>query len=73
MASKNDITGDLIKSKSNSKSFDENFDKIFPEKIETLTDGTGKSWQKCGRRCWLDINENGAASCNKPNCTLIVE
>jgi hypothetical protein len=29
MASKNDITGDWIKSKPNSEQFEENFDKIF--------------------------------------------
>jgi len=32
MSSKNDITGDWIKSKPNSKQFDENFDKIFRKK-----------------------------------------
>lgn len=32
MTSKNDITGDWIKSKPHSKQFDENFDKIFRKK-----------------------------------------
>lgn len=32
MTSKNDITGDWIKSKPNSKQFDENFDRIFGKK-----------------------------------------
>ena len=32
MPAKNDITGDVIKSKANSKAFDDNFDKIFGKK-----------------------------------------
>ena len=32
MTSKNDITGDWIKSKPHSKQFDENFDRIFKKK-----------------------------------------
>ena len=32
MASRNDITGDWIKSKPNSEQFEENFDKIFRKK-----------------------------------------
>lgn len=34
MTSKNDITGDWIKSKPHSKQFDENFDRIFKKKDE---------------------------------------
>jgi hypothetical protein len=34
MTAKNDITGDLIKSKINSKEFSENFDRIFGVKQE---------------------------------------
>ena len=32
MTAKNDITGDSIKSRANTKSFDENFDRIFGNK-----------------------------------------
>jgi hypothetical protein len=35
MTSKNDITGDWIKSKPHSKQFDENFDRIFGKKEKT--------------------------------------
>lgn len=34
MASKNDITGDFIVNKPNSKMFEENYDNIFRKKIE---------------------------------------
>ena len=34
MTTKNDITGDWIKSKPHSKQFDENFDRIFRKKDE---------------------------------------
>lgn len=39
MVSKNDITGDWIKSKPNSEQFEENFDKIFKKKsrIDTIS------------------------------------
>lgn len=38
MTAKNDITGDLIKSRVNSKEFSENFDRIFGVKQEKLSD-----------------------------------
>ena len=38
MTSKNDITGDWIKSKPHSKQFDENFDRIFGKKKTIPTD-----------------------------------
>ena len=36
MATKNDITGDLIKSKLNSKAFEDSFDRIFRQKPQSL-------------------------------------
>ena len=39
MVSKNDITGDWIKSKPNSEQFEENFDKIFRKKSRIDTVG----------------------------------
>ena len=41
MTSKNDITGDWIKSKPHSKQFDENFDRIFRKK-ESRIDVVGQ-------------------------------
>jgi predicted small secreted protein len=38
MTSKNDITGDWIKSKPHSKQFDENWDRIFKKEGITLTE-----------------------------------
>ena len=38
MTAKNDITGDLIKSRVNSKEFSDNFDRIFGVKQEKLND-----------------------------------
>jgi hypothetical protein len=52
MTSKNDITGDWIKSKPHSKQFDENFDRIFGKKEKTklaeyeLDKSTGKVVKK---------------------------
>jgi hypothetical protein len=68
LASRNNITGDLIKSKGFSKEFDENYDTIFPEKVEVLDDGFGNVYQKCGKRCWLEIVRPGKVQCDKPNC-----
>ena len=42
MTSKNDITGDWIKSKPHSKQFDENFDRIFRKK-ESRIDVVGQN------------------------------
>lgn len=42
MTSKNDITGDWIKSKPHSKQFDENFDRIFKKK-ESRIDVVGQN------------------------------
>lgn len=69
MTARNDITGDLIKTKgTNSSEFDKNFDAIFPQKPDTIEDGHGNSWQKCGKRCWLEVIGVGKVQCNKPNC-----
>jgi hypothetical protein len=43
MASRNDVTGDLIKSRKNSKEFEDNFDKIFRKNKDPLCDICGKS------------------------------
>jgi hypothetical protein len=43
MASRNDVTGDLIKSRKNSKEFEDNFDKIFRKNKDPLCDVCGKS------------------------------
>lgn len=42
MTSKNDVTGDWIKSKPHSKQFDENFDRIFRKK-ESRIDVVGQN------------------------------
>lgn len=56
MASRNDVTGDLIKSKVNTKQFDDNFDAIFRKKTkEPVCDVCGKvldatkecAWTSC--------------------------
>jgi hypothetical protein len=43
MTSRNDVTGDLIKSRKNSKEFEDNFDKIFRKNKDPLCDVCGKS------------------------------
>jgi hypothetical protein len=43
MASRNDVTGDLIKSRKNSKEFEDNFDAIFRKDKDPLCDVCGKS------------------------------
>jgi hypothetical protein len=42
MASRNDVTGDLIKSRKNSKEFEDNFDKIFRKNKDPLCDVCGR-------------------------------
>ena len=45
MTSKNDITGDVLQSRMNSKAFEENFDRIFRRKetFETLAQSVKKN------------------------------
>lgn len=70
MATTNDITGDLIKSKRNSKEFDENYDNIFPPNYGKVVDNvTGTEYNKCCRRCWLEVND-GVKTCTKKGCTI---
>ena len=56
MVAKNDITGDDIKSKGSSKSYEDNFDKIFRNKSKTNQSAQSDEWNE-GR---LDvIGQNG--------------
>ena len=50
MAAKNDITGDTIKSRVNSKEFEDNFDAIFRQK-DPLCKVCGKSLSDKGNEC----------------------
>jgi tRNA(Ile2) C34 agmatinyltransferase TiaS len=50
MASRNDITGDIIKSRINNKQFEDNFDAIFKEK-DPLCNVCGKSLSAKGQEC----------------------
>ena len=69
MAAKNNITGDSIISKANTKSYSDNYDLIFSE-TKTLIDSNGKSWETCSRRCFLEIKD-GIAVCDKNGCDKI--
>ena len=51
MTTRNDITGDLIKSKVNSKEFEDNFDKIFRKK-DPLCDICGKVLNEVKECAW---------------------
>jgi len=50
MASRNDITGDIIKSRINNKQFEDNFDTIFNQK-DPLCNVCGKSLSAKGQEC----------------------
>jgi hypothetical protein len=52
MASRNDVTGDLIKSRKNSKEFEDNFDKIFRKNKDPLCDVCGKSLTATKECAW---------------------
>jgi hypothetical protein len=52
MASRNDVTGDLIKSRKNSKEFEDNFDKIFRKNKDPLCDVCGKSLSATKECAW---------------------
>lgn len=64
---KNDITGDALVSKGASKEYSENYDTIFGKKNSCIIDDNGVEFEKCGKRCWLEIKD-GKPTCNKPNC-----
>ena len=51
MASRNDVTGDLIKSRKNSKEFEDNFDRIFRKNKDPLCDVCGKTLSSKGQEC----------------------
>lgn len=57
MASKNEITGDSIVSKHNSKQFEENFERIFGKK-NTLCDVCGKDLQATKECAWTSCPLN---------------
>ena len=52
MAARNDVTGDLIKSRKNSKEFEDNFDKIFRKNKDPLCDVCGKSLSATKECAW---------------------
>ena len=70
MASKNNITGDSIISKVNTKSYSDNYDLIFPDKLEIIFDAVGTMWEKCGKRCFMEC-DNGIIKCDKKGCTNV--
>jgi hypothetical protein len=51
MTSRNDVTGDLIKSRKNSKEFEDNFDKIFRKNKDPLCEVCGKTLSAKGQEC----------------------
>jgi hypothetical protein len=64
---KNDITGDLIASRVKSKSYDENYDNIFPENYGIVESRNGEVVKKCSKRCWVEFVDD-KPTCIKPNC-----
>jgi hypothetical protein len=64
---RNDITGDVIASRTNNKKFDENFDLIFKENYGTIMLKCGLEYPKCSKRCWVE-EVDGKLQCNKPTC-----
>lgn len=69
MVAKNDITGDAIASRLSNKNYSDNYDSIFPEKLAVIEDSIGNRWQKCSKRCWLEVVEDGKVKCDKKGCT----
>lgn len=65
--SKNDITGDDIKSRISNEKFESNFESIFGDGFGYVTNSDGEQLKKCSRRCWLEIKDN-KPSCDKPGC-----
>lgn len=57
MTARNNITGDLIKSRTNSKEFEDNFDKIFRNK-DPLCDVCGKSLNATKECAWTSCPLN---------------
>lgn len=58
MASHNDITGDAIKSRVNSKEFEDNFDNIFRKNKAPLCDVCGKTLSATKECAWTSCPLN---------------
>ena len=58
MASRNDITGDAIKSRVNSKEFEDNFDNIFRKNKDPLCDVCGKTLSATKECAWTSCPLN---------------
>lgn len=68
-ATVNDITGDALVSRGNNKKYDDNYDNIFSPKTGVVIDTvTGKEYNKCSKRCWMDVAD-GVKTCIKQGCT----
>lgn len=67
---KNDITHDALISRGNTKEYEENYDKIFQPNYGKVVDTvTGKEYNKCCRRCWLEVAD-GVKTCTKKGCNI---
>ncbi len=62
MATKNDITGDSLISKANTKAFEDNFDKIFRKEAKNLCDICGKDLEKVTECAWTSCPLNWSES-----------
>lgn len=62
VATKNDITGDSLISKVNTKAFEENFDKIFRKEAKRLCDICGKDLEAVAECAWTSCPLNWSES-----------
>jgi len=71
MASKNDITGDVLQSRMNSKEFEENFERIFGKKsrIDTIgqNDNTSDHYEYELNKSTGDVEKRFIDGISKPN------
>lgn len=71
MASKNDITGDVLQSRMNSKAFEENFDRIFGKKSRIDTIGqngnTGDHYEYELNKSTGEVEKRFIDGISKPN------
>jgi len=71
MASKNDITGDVLQSRMNSKEFEENFERIFGKKSRIDTIGqngnTGDHYEYELNKSTGDVEKRFIDGVSKPN------
>jgi hypothetical protein len=58
MTTRNDVTGDLIKSRVNSKEFEDNFDAIFKKNKDPLCDVCGKALGATKECAWTSCPLN---------------